>query len=121
MSVEIFICYAHEDERLLNNLKKQLRPLQRKDLIDLWHDQNISAGSVWEEEINQHLNSAEIILLLISPDFMDSYYCYEIEMKRALERQERGEAVVIPIMLRPVDWESTPLSNLQVLPKDGKP
>ncbi len=121
MSAKIFICYAREDERLLNNLKKQLSPLQHNGLIDLWYDRNISAGSEWEKEINQHLNSAEIILLLVTPDFMASHYCYGVEMKRALERQEQGEAVVIPIILRPVDWESTPLSKLQALPKDGKP
>jgi Flp pilus assembly protein TadD len=121
MLINIFFCYAHEDEPLLNKLKSHLRPLQRQGLIDVWRDRDISAGSEWEQEINQHLNSAQIILLLVSPDFMDSDYCYSIEMKRAIERHERGEALVIPVILRHVYWQGAPFGRLQALPKDGKP
>src|SRR5947208_10061471 len=102
MPVEIFFCYAHEDETLLNKLKAHLRPLQRQGLIDVWHDRDINAGQEWEQEISKHLNEAQIILLLISPDFMDSDYCYSKEMQRALERHEHREARVIPIILRHV-------------------
>jgi len=121
MAVKIFFCYAHEDELLLNQLKRQLRPLQRQELIDVWHDRDINAGTEWEQEISQHLNAADIILLLISPDFMDSDYCYCVEMKRAIERNEHGEAHVIPIILRPVYWQVEPLDKLQALPKDSLP
>ncbi len=121
MSVNIFFCHAHKDEPLLTKLKTHLRPLQRQGLIDVWHDRNISAGTEWEREISQHIDEADIILLLISPDFIDSDYCYSIEMKRALERRELGEAHVIPIILRPVDWEGAPFNKLQTLPKDAKP
>jgi uncharacterized membrane protein len=121
MPVKIFFCYAHEDEALLNKLKTHLRPLQRQGLIDAWHDRDISPGTKWEYEISQHLNSAQIILLLVSSDFMDSDYCYGIEMKRALERHERGEARVIPVILRHVYWQGEPLGKLQALPKDAKP
>src|SRR6266487_4558204 len=106
-TIDIFFCYAREDEGLLNQLKTHLKALQRQELIDTWHDRNISAGTEWEREINKHLNEADIILLLISPDFMASDYCYSVEMKRALERHKAGEAYVIPIILRPVDWEET--------------
>ncbi len=121
MPVTIFFCYAREDEALLNKLKAHLRPLQRQGLIDVWHDRDISAGTVWEQEINRHLNAAQIVLLLVSPDFMNSDYCYGIEMKRALERHERGEARVIPIILRPTYWNGKPLGTFQALPKDGRP
>src|SRR5260221_6405613 len=121
MPITIFFCNAREDEALLNKLKTHLRPLQRQGLIDVWYDRNISAGTEWEQEINQHLNSAQIVLLLVSPDFMDSDYCYSIEMKRALERHARGEARVIPVILRYVDWHGEPLGKLQALPTDGKP
>lgn len=121
MPVKIFFCYAHEDEPLLNKLKSHLRPLQRQRLIDVWHDRDISAGAEWEQEISKHLNEADIILLLVSPDFMDSDYCYSVEMKRALERHERGEARVIPVILRPVYWQVEPLKKLQALPTDVKP
>src|SRR5438034_1505507 len=120
MPVKIFFCYAHEDEPQLNKLKSHLRPLQRIGLIDVWYDRDISAGKKWEEEIVTHLNEANIILLLVSPDFMDSDYCYGIEMQRALERDERGEAHVIPIILRPVYFEGTHFSKLQALPTDAK-
>src|SRR5258708_35829425 len=105
MPVKIFFCYAHEDEALLRKVKTHLRPLQRQGLIEVWHDRDISAGSDWEREISTQLNTAKIILLLISPDFMDSDYCYGIGMKRALERHERGETVVIPVILRHVYWQ----------------
>src|SRR5579859_5596146 len=92
MPITIFFCYAREDEALLKKLKTHLRPLQRQGLIDVWHDRDISAGTEWEPEIKLHMDAAQIILLLVSPDFMDSKYCYGIEMKRALERHESGEA-----------------------------
>ncbi|SRR6266436_2206735 len=72
-------------------------------------------------EINIHLNSAQIILLLVSPDFLASEYCYGDEVERAMKRHEAGEAIVIPIILRPVEWEDTPFSKLQPLPTDGRP
>ena len=118
---EIFCCYAHEDEALLIKLKTHLRPLQRARLINVWHDRDISPGEEWEQEINEHLNDAQIILLLVSPDFVDSEYCYSIEMQRAIERHKKGEARVIPIILRWIDWHGTPLGGLQALPTDGKP
>jgi WD40 repeat protein len=120
MVVKIFFCYAHEDERLLNKLKSHLSPLRRQRLIEIWHDRDISAGLKWEKEINKNLNEADIILLLISPDFMDSDYCYGKEMQRALERDQRGEARAIPVILRPVYWQSV-LGTLQALPRDGQP
>lgn len=119
--VKIFFCYAREDEVLLNKLKAHLRPLQRQGLIDLWHDRDISAGTEWEREIDKHLNTAQIILLLISPDFMNSEYCYSVEMRRAIERHQCGEVRVIPVIVRHVFWEGDPLGKLQALPTDAKP
>src|SRR6266581_3517067 len=100
-------------------LEKQLRALKRQGIIDVWHDREISAGTEWEREIDKHLNSAQIILLMVSPDFMDSDYCYSIELKRAIERHDRGEARVIPIILRPVSWRKSPIGKFQALPTDG--
>src|SRR5229473_2279522 len=118
MPVKVFCCYAHEDEPLLKRLKTYLTPMQRQGLIHNWHDRDISAGTEWEEAIKEQLNTAQIILLLVSPDFMDSEYCYSIEMKRALERREQGEVEVIPIILRHVYWQGEPLGKLQALPAD---
>ena len=120
MALKVFFCYAHEDELLLNKIKMQLRPLERQGLIEQWHDREISAGAEWEREIDKHLNTAQIILLLISPDFMNSEYCYNVEVKQAIERHKRGEACVIPIILRPVYWQGE-FGILQALPKDALP
>jgi hypothetical protein len=121
MPVEIFCCYARKDQQLLQHLMAHLMPLQRQGLITMWSDTDINAGKKWELEITKHLNTSQIILLLVSPDFMMSQYIYSKEMKRAIERHEQGEATVIPIILRWVSWQRTPLGELQALPKDGKP
>ncbi len=81
-TIEVFCCYAHEDERLLDELKKHISPLQRRQLINVWHDRDISAGTEWKQKIARRLDEAHIILLLISPDFIHSEYCYSTEMKR---------------------------------------
>ena len=117
-AMKIFICYAREDEPLLRNLEKHLRALKRQGLIDPWHDREIIPGTDWKQEIDKQLNAADIILLLVSPDFIDSEYCYSTEMKRAMER---GEAYVIPIILRHTYWKRTPFSRLQALPTDARP
>ncbi len=119
--LSLFYVYSHEDERLRNQLEKQLSLLKRQGLITVWHDRDIVAGTDWAQAIDEHINIADIILLLISSDFLASDYAYSIEMRHALERHKKGEARVIPIVLRPVDWEVTPFSTLQAIPRDGKP
>ncbi len=105
----------------MKSLRKHLMPLQRRGLISIWSDTDIDAGTAWEDEIKKHLDSAHIILLLISPDFMASDYCYSTEMERALERNIKGEARVIPIILRPTAWKGAPFDKLQMLPSNAKP
>jgi internalin A len=118
-AVELFYSYSHKDETLRNELETHLKLLQRQGLIETWHDRKIEAGEEWKRKIDENLERADIILLLISADFMASDYCYEIEMKRALERHEQGEARVLPIILREVNWRRAPFASLQALPKDG--
>ena len=105
----------------MKSLRKHLMPLQRRGLITIWSDTDIDAGDAWEEEIKKHLDTAKIILLLISPDFMASDYCYSTEMERALQRNEQKEARVIPIILRPTAWKGAPFDKLQMLPSNAKP
>jgi hypothetical protein len=85
-----------------------------------WHDRRTTIGSEIENAIDRNLNEAEVILLLVSPDFINSDYCYEREMLRALERHEEGEARVIPVILRPCDWHGLPFGKLLATPADGK-
>ncbi len=120
-SAELFFSYSHKDEKLRDELAKQLKLLERQGLLSSWHDRQIGAGQEWANQINEHARSADIILLLISPDFLASDYCFDMEMRAALERHDRGDALVIPIILRPVNWQSAIFAKLQALPKHGKP
>src|SRR6266581_4447421 len=118
--LSVFISYAHEDERLLQQLETHLSLLRRQGLVATWYDRQIVPGTAWAEEIDAHLETAQLVLLLISPNFLASDYCYGIEMRRALERHNNDKALVIPIILRPVDWEGAPFSHLQFLPRDAR-
>jgi hypothetical protein len=120
-TVEVFFSYSHKDEELRDELAKHLSILRQQGIIDVWHDREISAGTEWAGKIDQKPNSARLILLLISSDFLASKYCCDIEMKQAMKRHEAGEARVVPIILRPVDWNGAPFGKLQALPKNAKP
>jgi hypothetical protein len=117
----VFFSYSHADEVLRDQLEKQLSMLKRQGIIETWHDRRIGAGEEFAKAIDERINSDDIILLLVSPDFLASDYCYDIEMKRALERHEAGEATVIPVILRPCDWHSAPFGKLNTTPPDGRP
>ena len=119
--VKVFISYAHKDAEIASALEKHLSVLSRMGEVQSWYDRHIEPGMPWKDAVDEHLNSSDIILLLVSADFLASDYCYSIEMHRALERHDAGEAVVVPIIVRPVDWSAAPFSMLQVLPRDGKP
>ena len=121
-SIEVFYSYAHEDEELVKELRKHLSILKRQGVIRDWYDREITAGTDWKGQLDQHLNSAGVILLLVSAAFLASDYCYDVEMTRALERHGQGEARVIPVLLRKVDgWQDAPFGKIQSLPTDGKP
>jgi hypothetical protein len=117
----LFFSYSHVDEKLRDQLEIHLAALRRQGLIDSWHDRRIAAGEDVGQAIDNHIDSADVILLLVSPDFIASDYCYEREMKRALERHQSGDARVIPVILRPCDWHDLPFGKLLATPKDGRP
>lgn len=119
--MKIFFSYTHVDEQFCDMLQKHLAALKHQGLIETWHDRRIRAGDEFDNVIDRQLNEAQVILLLVSADFIASRYCYEIEMARALERHRAGEARVIPVILRPCDWKETPFGKLMAAPKDGKP
>jgi TIR domain len=119
--VKVFLSYAHGDEKLRNALDKHLSALKRSSIIEIWHDRRLSPGTEFEGEIDQHLRSADLVLLLVSPDFMMSDYCFRREMQTALKRHASGDARVIPVILRPVDWLGTPIGKLLALPRNSKP
>src|SRR5713226_6383425 len=119
-AMEVFYSYAHKDEYWRERLVTHLSALQRQGVISGWHDRNISAGTAWATQIDEHLNSADIILLLISPDFIASDYCYSLEATRAMQRHHAGTARVIPVILHPTDWQGVPFEHLQALPTNAK-
>lgn len=120
-ALRVFVSYSHKDEALREELETHLAPLRRQGLIGVWHDRRIDAGTEWKGAIDQELEAANVILMLVSPNFVASDYCYDIEMTRAMERHEAGAARVIPIVVRPVDFHSLPFGRLQALPRDAKP
>ncbi|HEV2398772.1 MAG TPA: toll/interleukin-1 receptor domain-containing protein [Candidatus Sulfotelmatobacter sp.] len=117
----VFFSYSHADEDLRDQLEIHLSGLKRQGLIESWHDRRIVVGEEFGPAIDAHMDSADVILLLVSPDFIASDYCYEREMTRALERHERGDAKVIPVILRPCDWHDLPFGKLLATPRDGLP
>ncbi len=116
----VFISYSHADESLKNDLVKHSEPLRRLGLIDAWHDRKPKPGDEWDKVISSNLKKAQIILILVSIDFINSKYCYDVELEEALDRHTNEEAKVIPIVLRICLWQHTPFAKLQSLPRDGR-
>src|SRR5581483_306885 len=118
--VDVFLSYAHADQLLLDQLETHLRGLKLEGRISTRCDRQIMPGANWAGVIDQRLEQASLILLLVSADFLASNYCYQVEVKRALERHQAGKAVVIPIVLRPTDWKGTPFGQIQALPTGAR-
>jgi len=119
--IKVFYSYAHEDKSLRDELEMHIGVLKRNGQINTWYDREIQPGTVWEKELDTHLESADLILLLISSHFIASDYCWGKEMQRALEKHRTGTAYVLPILLRPVYLKGTPVAALKALPSEAKP
>ncbi|GJL61086.1 MAG: hypothetical protein NPIRA03_39430 [Nitrospirales bacterium] len=119
--MKVFISYSHKDKRHRTQLDTHLSLMKREGVIEVWHDRKITGGKEWADQIDENLEQASIILLLISSDFLASDYCYDKEMGRALEKHQNGEARVIPIIIRSADWSTAPFGKLQALPQEAKP
>lgn len=121
MAATAFISYSHADENALQRLHKHLAMLQREQLLAAWFDREILPGASFEDEILEKLNSSDIFIALVSPDYLASTYCYEKEFKHALRLSDEGRIRIVAIILEPCDWKTSPFGNLMALPKDGKP
>jgi hypothetical protein len=111
--------YSHKDATLRKELDVYIAPLKRQGIVTSWYDGEIEPGQELNKEIFKKLEESDIIVLLISADFLASDFCYDIEMVRALERHEEGTVRVIPVIVRKADWSSAPFAGLKALPKDG--
>ncbi len=120
MAARLFISYSHKDEAYRDQLEAQLAILKRAGFIEVWHDRRLVAGQEFDHSIKRELETADIVLLLVSPDFLKSDYIWDVEISRAMERHETGEVRVIPVILRPCAWDHAPFAKLQGLPRDVK-
>ena len=119
-SLNLFLSYAHTDEAFRKNLLSHLSPLKHQGIIVEWTDRELVPGCNWNTAIHDKLQQADLILLLISSDFLSSEYCYGIELKHAMTRHNDKSACVVPVILRPCSWGNLPFSSLQALPEGGK-
>ncbi len=119
--MKIFISYTHRDAIALERLHSHMSLLKRDGIIASWYDREILAGGDINKEISRQLASCDIFIALVSSDFFNSDYCYEVEMEQALARHDAGEIRIIPVIVRPCEWQSSPLKMLKALPKDGRP
>lgn len=119
--VRLFYSYSHKDEDYRVEFENQLRSLRNQGWVEDWHDRMLVPGQNWEREIDKRLFSSDLILLLISVNFISSDYCWQVEMEQALELHERGLATVIPVMVHPCEMRSTPFRRIQGLPPGLRP
>lgn len=121
MGVKVFVSYSHIDEKHRKELEVHLASLQRRGIVSIWCDRRIIVGEDINNEVDENINDSKIILLMISPHFIASNYCYETEMSIALKRNSEGSAVVIPVIVEPCHWHDLPFGGLKATPTDGKP
>jgi hypothetical protein len=119
--VKLFYSFADTDEQLREALERHLSTLKWQGVLADWHHRKISAGEGWKSEADSHMEAADIVLLLISADFIASQYAAGFELEKALLMHRSGAARVIPVLVRSVDMSYGPLSELRALPSDGKP
>jgi hypothetical protein len=119
--MKAFISYSHQDATMLSHFHKHLAQLKRDNILEAWTDEAIPAGGKIDKKVSAALNNSGLFLALLSPDYIDSRYCYEKEFEKALEREDKGEMIIVPVILQPCDWHNTPFQQFKALPKDGKP
>lgn len=112
----VFISYSQHDEPMMRQLVAHLSMLE----ADLWPDRMLVGGERWAETLDDRLNTAEIVLLLVSHNFLSSNFCMKVELTRALERERKGETKIIPVIISDCDWENAPFNQFQILPTNRK-
>ncbi|MDA1015201.1 MAG: toll/interleukin-1 receptor domain-containing protein [Planctomycetota bacterium] len=119
--LRVFVSYSRRDSGFFDELVVHLSILQRQGIIDVWHEGRIRAGQSWKSEVAEQIELADVIILLVSADFLASDFCWDFELTRILERQDRGEVEVLPVLVRVCAWSHTPLKALPMLPNDAVP
>ncbi len=119
--LSLFFSYSHADEKYRDELEVHLAILKRENVITVWHDRRIDAGSSIDDEIDSNLETADIVLLMVSASFLASDYCYEKELSRAIENHKNAKTIVIPVIVHPCDWKNSMFGHLRATPTDGQP
>lgn len=118
---KLFISYSHIDNRVLEQLHKHMAILREEGKVSAWFDREILAGGNLNADIKEKLDEAEIFIAIVSPDYLYSNYCYQIEFKHALKRKENGDLIIVPVIAQPCDWHASPFGEMKAIPTDGKP
>lgn len=119
--INLFYSYAHEDEKSCEEIMRSLEPLRDEGVISEWYDRRITAGEDWRSQISENLDRAKIVLLMVSPNFLDSEYCMGVELMQALDRHWERQCRIVPIILLKSHWKGTRFGSFQALPQDAKP
>jgi hypothetical protein len=119
--MKAFISYAHHDRAMLERLHTHLAMLRREGALSAWYDREILPGGLIDRDIALQLGDSDLFLALVSPDFLNSQYCYQAELQAAIKRHETGEIVIVPIILEPCEWDASPLAAFKAVPRDGLP
>jgi hypothetical protein len=119
--LKVFISYSHRDQQWFEKLRRHLKLMQNQQILNLWHDQCLQPGDDWANKIDQKLHDADLVLLLISENFMDSDYAFGKEMEAAMRQQRQGRTRVVPILLRAYDWQTAPFGRCQAIPGSEEP
>lgn len=120
-TLKAFFSYAHEDVDVVVNLHKHLAPLRHEEIVEFWYDRDLLPGENWDDAIASRLEDADIVVVVISSDFVSSEYAYGKELGRALELHDRGQLRVVPVIARNCRWQNLPIGSLQALPESGRP
>ncbi|MBV6441307.1 MAG: toll/interleukin-1 receptor domain-containing protein [Haliscomenobacteraceae bacterium CHB4] len=120
--VKVFISYSTRDQEYVNELLLHLKPLeQKKKYLEIYHDGELLPGSEWDAEVRKQLATSQVVLFILSPDFVQSKYLNEVETRMALDMNRRGEAIIVPVLVRPTDFSSLPFNRFQAIPKEEGP
>jgi hypothetical protein len=119
--VKVFTSYARKDADIKEEFDVHMAMVKRDPIVDIWSDEDIEIGSEWDDSIKSKLLDADVILLLVSPRFLASRYIFDVEITEAMKKHENKEAFVVPIILKPCDWQQTDFAKLQALPRNATP
>ncbi len=121
MSVKLFVSYAEKDRQFSEDFNTHLAVLRRAGQLDNWTNNHIMPGANWDDEIKQQLQESDIVVLLVSADFIASDYINDVIVHNSIEQHKKGEIIIIPVIVRPCDFQSLPISKFQALPRNAKP